>query len=91
MEQISLFEEQKQKKQEQIVTISKAESFVNCPKCNCQPITWHKMVAVIDGGSQMGTGAKCPVCGYSCFTLYNIVVQWNDCQKYRLRDELTNL
>lgn len=92
MEQISLFdvqfEEYKEKLEKEAPKVEDPfyTKFNPCPKCNVYPIERKTQIKTIDGDFDNGTYMKCPVCGYSCHTIYNKYEHWNRCNMYRVRD-----
>lgn len=60
--------------------------FDDCPKCHVKPVTSKYKSATIDTGMQIHIAIICPICGYSCATLYDPYEHWNICNRYRVRD-----
>lgn len=59
--------------------VDKLARMIECPTCHVKPVMWHKVLRN-DYGDADYTGVKCQVCGFSCGTFYNDIVEhWNNC------------
>lgn len=90
MKQMTLFEvmndtkTQKNNSDPAPIGITEVEKMTPCVFCNVLPLVRHRIVE--HHGYNF---AKCPVCGWSCGTPYNIVEQWNKLNTldFRLREK----
>lgn len=90
MKQMTLFEvmndteTQKNNSDPAPIGITEVEKMTPCVFCNVLPIVRHRIVE-----HHGYTLAKCPVCGWSCGTPYEIADQWNKLNTldWRLREK----
>ena len=60
------------------------KEFVDCPKCHVKPVA--AFISKHEGGVSPHWYITCPICGYSCATIYDRYEHWNTLNKYRVRD-----
>lgn len=90
MKQMTLFEvmndteKQKNNSDPAPIGVKEVEKMTPCVMCNVLPLVRHRIVE--HHGYKF---AKCPVCGWSCGTHYNIVEHWNKLNTldWRLREK----